>query len=251
MQNLFKVAVAAACIAGLASPSRADEKAVKAVLDKAIKAIGGEETLAKAGVLSWKTKGTITLGDNDNDFNGRTTAQGIERYRSEFEGEFNGNSVKGVTVIDGKKGWRKFGDNLTDLDENAVANEVRNVYLQVVPVTILPLNGKGFKVESAADEKVGDKPVAVIKATGPDGKSFMLYFDKESGLPVKQTATVAGFNGDEFDQETTYADYKDFGGIKKATKVESKRNGNPFLKGTILEFKTLSKAEPDTFTEPK
>ena len=46
---------------------------------------------------------------NDNEFTGQSTAQGLDRYRAEFEGEFNGNSVKGVTVVDGDKGWRKFG----------------------------------------------------------------------------------------------------------------------------------------------
>ena len=238
-------------VAGLVGSARADEAGAKAVVEKAIKAIGGAEKIAKAGVLTWKSKGTITLNDVDNEFNGRTVAQGVDRYRAEFEGDFNGNQVKGVTVIDGKKGWRKFGEEVVEMDGDAVTREMRNIYLQVVAVTLVPLTGKGFKVETAADEKVGDKPSAVIKATGPDGKPFTLYFDKESGLLVKLVATVAGFNGDDFEQESTYADYQDFGGIKKATKVDSKRDGNPFLKVTVSEFKATEKAEPDTFAEPK
>ena len=49
----------------------------------------------------------------------------------------------------------------------------------------MPLKGKGFKVDSSGDEKVGEKAVAVVRVTGPEGKEFTLYFDKESGLPVK------------------------------------------------------------------
>jgi len=251
MKRFFVPAIAAAFLIGFGSSARADEQEAKAIIDKAIKAIGGPENLAKAGVLSWKTKGKITLGDNENDFKGNTTVQGLDHYRAEFEGDFNGNEVKGVTVLNGKQGWRKFGENATEMDEDAVANEKRNIYLQVVAATLVPLNGKGFKVESAAEEKVGDKPASVIKATGPDGKPFSLYFDKETGLLVKQTATVAGFNGDEFEQETTFADYREFGGIKKATKVESKRNGNPFITLAVTEFKTSDKANPETFAEPK
>ena len=64
-------------------------------------------------------------------------------------------------------------------------------------------------------------------------------------------ARVPGFQGGEFTQETTYDDYKDFGGIKKATKVTSTRDGQKFLDLEITEFKVLDKVEPDTFAEPK
>ena len=61
---------------------------------------------------------------------------------------------------------------------------------------------------------------------------------------------MAGFQGEDFTQESTFADYKDFGGIKKATKLESKRDGERFLEAEITEFKVLEKAEPETFAEP-
>jgi hypothetical protein len=229
---------------------RADDADAKATLDKAIKALGGEAKLAKVDAYSVKAKGTITFNANDNEFNSELTAQGLDNYRSEFEGDFGGNKVRGVTVVSGDRGWRKFGDNGMEFDVNAVANEKRTVYLQVIPVTILPLKGKGFKVESAGDEKAGDKALAVLKVTPADGKDFTLAFDKESGLPARMVARVLGFQGQEFTQETTYADYKDFDGIKKATKIESKRDGEPFIKQEVVEFKVLDKVDPKTFAEP-
>src|SRR5207302_437956 len=66
----------------------------------------------------------------------------------------------------------------------------REVYLQLVPVTVLPLRGKGFKVKTAGEEKVGGKAAVVLEVTGPDSKDFKLSFDKESGLPVKMVAKV-------------------------------------------------------------
>ena len=163
----------------------------------------------------------------------------------------SGNKVKGVRVLSGDKGWQKFGDMVMALDKDGVANEKRSLYLQVIPVTLVPLKGKAFKVKAAAPEKVGDKPAAVLRVTGPDGKDFKLSFDKESGLPVKLVAKVAGFMGDEFTQETTFGGYKDFGGIKKATKVVSKRDGQKFLSQEVTEFKVLDKVDPKTFAEPK
>ena len=184
-------------------------------------------------------------------FTGRSTVKGLDHYRSEFEGDFGGNQVKGVTVLAGDKGWRKFGDQNMAMDADGVANEKRSIYLQVIPTTIVPLKAKGFKVETAGEDKVGDKAAVVLKVTAPDGKDFKISFDKDSGLPLKLVAVVAGFMGDEFTQETTMADYKDFDGIKKATKVESKRDGERFVEVEILEFKALDKVESETFAEPK
>ena len=253
MKRFLGAVLATAVASVLSGQVRADEAEAKAVVDKAIKALGGEEKLAKADKATWKSKGTITFNGNDNTFSTQLTADGLNRFRSDFEGEFNGNSVKGLTVLDGDKGWRKFGDNSTDMDADAVANTKRTLYLSVVPATLVALKdkSKGFKIDSAADEKVGDKPAAVVKVTAPDGKTFTISFDKASGLPLKTMAKVAGFQGDEFDQETTYSDYKDFGGIKKAAKVEVKRNGEPFQKLELTEFKTLDKFDADTFAEPK
>jgi hypothetical protein len=253
MRRFLGAVLVTALAAGLGAPARAAEsKDATAVLDKAIKALGGEEKLAKLKAATWKGKGTISFGDNDNEFTSQTTVEGLDHFRQEFEGEFMGNKVKGVTVLVGDKGWRDFGGMKMEMDKDAVANEKRNVYLQLVAATVVPLKGKGFKVEGlAGEEKVGGKPAVGLKVTGPDGKDFKLYFDKESGLPVKQVAKVVGFMGEEFTQETTLGNYKDFGGIKKATKVESTRDGQKFLAQQITEFKALDKVDPKTFAEPE
>jgi hypothetical protein len=227
-----------------------DDKDVNAVLDKAIKALGGEEKLSKVHAATSKGKGTFSFNGMDNEFKSQTTVQGLDHYRSEFEGEFGGNTIKGATVLAGDKGWRSFGDT-TELDKEGLANEKRTVYLQIIPMTVLPLKGKDFKVEAAGEDKVGDKPAVVLKVTPPDGKEFKIYFDKESGLPVRTVGKVVDFMGNEFEMETTLSDFKEFDGIKKATKSESKRGGERFLSVQLTEFKVLDKVDPKTFSEPK
>ena len=137
------------------------------------------------------------------------------------------------------------------MEPDAVKNEKRTIYLMVVPSTIVPLKSKDFKVEPAADETVKGKPAAAVKVTGPDGKDFTLYFDKESGLPVRMVAKVVGWMGDEYTQDVSYGDYKDFGGIKRATKVSLKRDGEDFVEQEITDFKVLDKVPAETFAEPK
>src|SRR5262245_22297909 len=92
--------------------ARADERAAKAILDKAIKAVGGEERLSKIKAFTVKGKGTIVLDGDDIPFTFRTTAKGIEQYRSTYEGTAGGEKFAGTVVIDGDKGWRKHNDDV-------------------------------------------------------------------------------------------------------------------------------------------
>jgi hypothetical protein len=250
MKRLIGIVTISLFVAAPATAARADDKDPKAILDKAIKAVGGEEKLGKAGAISWKTKGTINFGGNENEIKTSVVAKGLDHWRQESEGEFNGETRKFVFVLAGNKGWRKFGDDPMELDEDALANQKRTTYLQVIPVTLVALKGKDFKLEAAGEENVDGKPAAGIKVTGPDQKDFTIFFDKESGLPVKLVARVVGFQGNEHTQETTFKDYKDFDGIKKATKVEGKRDGEDFNKSEVTEFKVLESVAPDAFKEP-
>ncbi len=198
MKRVFGVALTAFLVLGPVSVIRADEKDASGIIDKAIKALGGQEKLGKAQTVTWKQKGTVTFGGNDNEISITATLKGLDHYRSEFMGHFNDNDVTGLTLLKGDKGWRKFGDNEHDMEGEELANEKRTIYMAIIPVTIMPVKEKGFKTEAVGEEKVGDKPAAVVKVTGPDGKDFKIYFDKESGLPVKMVAQVMGFQGEEF-----------------------------------------------------
>jgi hypothetical protein len=239
------VAVMLSCVVG--GPARAEDQDAKSILDKAIKAAGGDEKLGKIQAFMYKAKGTVVFNGNESDTTTEVTVKGLDHYRREFGND----QFHGIIVLAGDKGWRKFGDNSTELEGDGIANEKRSVYLAVIPITLVAARGNGFKIETAGEEKVGDKPANILKITGPDGKSFTLSFDKESGLPVKQVATVVGFMGMEMTLETTFANYKDFDGIKKATKIEIKRDGERFQSLEVSEFKVLDKVDSDTFTEPK
>jgi hypothetical protein len=251
MTRILHLVLASLLAMVFGSATRAGDGAAQAIVDKAVKAMGGADKLGAVKAVTWKAKGKISIGGADNDFTSQTTLNGLTQMRGEFEGDFMGNKIKGVTVVNGDKGWRVFGDQKMELDADAVANEKRNLYLQVVPLTIMPLKGKGFKVEAAGEEKVGGKAALAVKATGPDGKDFTIYFDKDSGLPVKQVAKIVGFMGDEVTQETMLGNYKDFGGIKKATKIDAKRDDENFLATEIVEFRVLNKVDPKTFAEPE
>jgi hypothetical protein len=236
-----------------AANARADDKAPLAILEKAIKAKGGEEKLKKITTTWVKSKGKVIFNGQENAFTSTatTTHDTAVRFRSEFEGEFGGNEVKAVSILNGDKGWRKLNEQVMDMDEDGIANEKRTVYLAALPAALYPLKDAKYKLASVPDQKVKGKEAIGFKVTTPDGKDFTLFFDKESGLPVKSVAEVVGWQGDSFTQETYYSAYKEYNGVKTATKIESMRDGEPFIELEISEFKVLDKAPAGTFDEPK
>ena len=249
MTKLF--AAAAVFAAALLAPARADDAKADpaAVIDKAAKALGVADKPPAAHRT--KAKIAITFMGMEVEAEGTATVKGLDHIRSEFAGDFGGNKVEGVTVIAGDKGWQTFGGNEMEQDADALAREKRNLYLSAITLNPAVLKGKGFKVAAAADEKVDDKPAAVLAGTGPDGKEFKAYFDKGTGLPVRVSAPmVAGFGGDEADQVWTFTDYKDFDGVKRPTKTTVTRGGEKFITQQLVEFKVLDKVDSKLFDKP-
>jgi negative regulator of sigma E activity len=246
MKKLFSVLLIAAFLSVMGAAQQAED--ATAILDKAIAALGGAEKLEKIKSATWKTKGTFTFQGTDIATTTVTTVQGLDHHRREFEGSFDGNQVKGMSVLAGDKGWRVFSGEKMPIDD--IANEKRTNYLDLIPVTLVPLKKADFKLEALPEEKIADKPVAVLKVTPPDKKEFKIYFDKESGLPVRLVGKV-NFLGEEFTQQTDFAEYKEMAGIKKATKISAKRDGEKYIEIQVTEF-TVSDKEADakTFAEP-
>jgi hypothetical protein len=88
--------------------------------------------------------------------------------------ECGGNKVGGEMALSADKVARDLGVMKTDFDKDNLANEKRSIYLQVLPMTLLPLKDKDYKLEAAGEEKVGGKPAVGVKVTGPDKKDFTL-----------------------------------------------------------------------------
>ena len=137
------------------------------------------------------------------------------------------------------------------MDGDAVAREKRNIYLQVIPTLLVPLKNHGFKYTAAGEEAVDGKPASILNVTGPDGKDFMLYFDKEGGLPVKEVARSIFDDGNEQTETATFTRYKDFGGIKKATSIEVRGGPQVVSYIEITDFKVLDHVNSDMFARPK
>ena len=250
--KIFSLAATAVVFVLVLIPSlTAEETSARSVVEKAVQALGGEEKLARAKAFHFQAQGKIVLNGNEYDGTFEATIDGLERRRMEFDGDAGGMSFKVVSIVNKNRAWRHYFDMALPLNAHLVANERRLLYIQQCQTTLAPLKGTDFKMELAGEEKLNDRAATILKITGPDGKDFKLWFDKESGLPVKMEARVLGLQEQEVLQETFLSDYQTADGIRYAGKIEIKREGQPYATQRITSFNIVEKPNGALFDEPK
>jgi hypothetical protein len=174
--------LAAVVSSGLPGKANADDGA-KAILDKAIKALGGEEKLKSVQAFTWTANASIKANRKVSDSVFLVTFQGLDHVRRDFR-----TRAPYRVLMSGDKGWHTAGGQYRPMTKEALERQKRMTYLQVASTLLVPLKSPGFKYEAAGEEEVRGKPALILKVTGPDGKDFTISFDKESFLPVKEVA---------------------------------------------------------------
>ena len=98
MRRYISASLAAVVLFVPSAPARAHDPEATLILDKAIKALGGEEKLSKATAISWKSKATIKVNGKDTEFNTEVTIEGLDHHRTEFGND----QFKRVVVLAGE-----------------------------------------------------------------------------------------------------------------------------------------------------
>jgi hypothetical protein len=252
----MRTILCAACLAGLvlpsAPPARADDKPdADAVLEKGIKALGGDARLEKYKAATWKGKGTFHAGAADIEYTGEWAMQAPDKYRAVVSGEANGAKFKRVRVVDGDKGWTKTDDgDAKEMSAGDLAEARRELHAQWL-TRLVPLRDRAFTLAATGATKVGDTPAVGLEVTAKDGRKFHLFFDKDSGLLLRSETLVKPAGAEqEVKQEVLYADHKDAGGIKHATRITVKRDGRTVLEEEVTEYTPLEKLDDKEFARP-
>jgi hypothetical protein len=235
----------------LVQPTLAQEGA-RAVLDKAIKAHGGEDKLAKLNVTRVKAKGTVNIQGQDVPFSSDSAVQLPNQERNDLQLDLAGQKVTLLQIFNGEKGWLTLpggqireitGDQLDEMKNSAYANWIES---------LLPLTKeKEFTLTPLADVKVKDKPAVGIKVQAKDRPDVKLFFDKESGLLVKTERDGKDETGNVVRLESTYSDFKKVDGLMQPMKILANRDGKKFMDIEVTEMKFPDKLDSKLFAKPK
>lgn len=180
------------------------------VLDKYIQALGGAQRLA-----------SITS------FTGKGSYEGFDTEGDKFPVEIYAKAPNQRTTIV----HLRAGDNIRTYDGRNAWNTSAGTLL---PVPVISLTGgdlEGAKIDASLSFpqqikqtlknwrtgfpsiSIDDKEVEVVQGSSGDNTPVKLYFDKKSGLLLRQvryTDTALGLNPTQVD----YADYRDVSGVK-------------------------------------
>jgi hypothetical protein len=235
-------------LAGPAQPADAD---ARAIIEKAVKAVGGEDRLGKFPASTWKGKGKHFGMGEGIEFITESAMALPERLRSATDFEVQGMKIQFVMVINGDKGWTKANDVVEEMAADMLAEEKAGMYASWVATLAPLLKDKAFELAPLGEGKVGDKPVLGVKVSRKDRRDVSLFFDKESGLLLRtefRAKDVMG--GNEYTQETLFSDYQETDGIKRPRKVLINRDGKRFVEFEVQQRKFLEKVDENLFAKP-
>jgi outer membrane lipoprotein-sorting protein len=236
-----------------AGAARADDKAdARAVIDKAVKAMGGEEKLADMKAITFKAKGKFYGMGDAIEYTGDWDVQPPDKLRFQLDFDANGMKFTFVTVFDGKQGWVKINDQVTEMDKDAVEETKEQMYAGGVDSLVPLFKDKGFELSLVGEVKVGDRPAVGVRVAQKGHRDVTLFFDKEKGLLVKSERTVKDqqMGGKEVREEHLSSDFKDVDGVKRAMKVIIKRDGKDYVENEVTSFETKDKIDDSVFGKP-
>jgi hypothetical protein len=204
---------------------------LNAVVEKAIKAHGGEETLAKLKGRVWKDKGIGYFGGKESSFTGSYAMQVPDQLKMELTGGFPFslyfNRDKGL--MNGK-----------ELTTAQIKQQQEGAYAGWV-TTSFPLKEKTLVLALLEETVVNDRPVVGVKIKSNGHRDIDIYFDKETGLMAKVVTRVFG------ERESFWSAYRDFDGVPVPTKYVVKQNGKTLVEGEITEWRRADNLGDKTF----
>ncbi|MBM3979199.1 MAG: hypothetical protein FJ304_02725 [Planctomycetes bacterium] len=234
-----------------AGPARADDAAeAKKLIEKAVKAHGGQEALDRFTGGAVTFKGTFHGMGEGVPVSGTVTTGGADKQRVELEIEAGGQKVSVVVVLAGTKGWSKIIKDVTEMTKDQLAEAREQAYAGWV-TTLAPLKSKQFTFATTGEIKVDGKVALGVKVSSKGHRDIDLYFDKVSGLLVKsETRVKDDTSGQEVNEEGFPGDYKDVQGTKQPNQFTVKRDGKLFIEGVASKVELFEKVDDSTFAKP-
>jgi hypothetical protein len=146
--------------------------------------------------------------------------------------------------FDGEKAWKTSNSDAITLkdDEIEQIRRTAELFAGVDLKTVYP------NMEFGALEKIRGRDVYMLRATSKTGTRERLFFDVQTGLLVRRTATNPTILG-AFIYQVDYNDYKDFGGVKLPVTTRVAMPGISFTR-KILSVKINAPSADTKFATP-
>ena len=209
----MKSAALFACLFLAGSPLAARAQSAGPIIERHLKAIGGEKAVEK--IVSTEIVGTVTASD------GRSgTFTQRARRPNRFSISVSSGDTRWRAGFNGRAAWQDDRDGLRTLFGQP-ASRVRAEATFAATRLLTP--DKILEFIAAGRDQVRGRPVFVVLAITADGVVRRLFFDASSYLLAKdEPETDAGV------EERLYDDYRAVGQLLEPHRIEWRRGGDTF-----------------------
>jgi hypothetical protein len=222
----------------------------RAILDKAIKAHGGEETLTRFKATQLKSRGVIVENGDNLEFTQEVTFLVPNKYREVTEYNVAGKSYRSVSTFDGTK---------AAFEHNGEAKEVTEATTKIYATAayrlrvgrLVPIKGKEYELSLLGETKIEGKPAVGIQVKSKGQPDINLYFDAKTHLLVKTEWRHLDGAGMEYMVERVITEYQKIDGIAVPKKYYINRDDKRWMEVELAEAKYLEKWDEGFFKTDK
>jgi hypothetical protein len=230
--------------------ARAQEPKPEEIIDKAIRAHGGEEKLAGLSAFTIKERNVYPDAPT---WDIQTVVQLPGRYRRETTISSGGKSSTTLIVLDGDHGWQKMNELVTPFPQTFIASFWKYSIPYEGPRSILRLRARlknpACQFTATGEGTVEGRPAVGLRMKLEGGPEATWYFDKETGLLLKTEQRTKRFEAEDSIQVNLYGDYQSYGGFLMARKVTSHRDGKLAFTTELIDFNAETPSE-GAFAKP-
>lgn len=246
------LATTTAALSLLAAVPAGARQTPRTVVERAVGAHGGAERLARARAEKVRLQGKIFLPGKDAlvSFTAESTLQLPARFKYAARlNVANDQTNSLVQIIDGDRAAVMVDGQPQQLSPPALAELRKTLHLQRVVRLVPLLTEAGFELTPLGESKVNNRVVFGVKVSAKGQKDLRLYFDRETGLLIKTEHNIQD-GSKEVLQEEFYGDFKDFGGIRRWTRIAAFRDGKKLLEAEVLDVRYFDKIDDAEFAKP-
>jgi hypothetical protein len=235
--------------AALATQSQVAEKPV-AVIQRAVKAHGGEANLKKFKAGHTKADGIIALGAGV-PFTQEAFYELPSRMKEIQVLEANGQKRVVTIVLDGDHGWLSANGQTVPLSETVLGELREAIHLIQVNRLVSLLEDKRFRLSPLQDAQVEGAAAYGLRVSTTGRRDTDLYFSKETGLLIKVERRMRDLGTmKEFTEARVYSEFLDANGIRIPRKTVVFRDGKEFMRAQVAEVAFLESLDQRVFSKP-
>lgn len=246
------------CLAGqaagqeLTAPAGEKPSAGRArtIVERAIEAHGGMETLSRARIDRVSLRGTMRVGERDVPFVAETVTELPQGFRNQVTlAPDTPNKLVLVQLL--HKGKPSLYLNGTPQTISAAQlDEFRETLLIQQAMRLVSLvRDPGFALEWAGKGMVNERPVEWVVVRAEGRRPVRMSFDMETGYLVRTSHTVV-VEGKPLLQEETYGDFRKLGLYKRPVKMITTRDGKALVDAELVDVRYPDKISEAEFLSP-